>query len=88
MFLLLLILLLIAVATGSLGAVLKATVVIVLSVILAMVVLVWGTFYYLRYRMRRFARDVERHRRSFPTQGRNEPGPGPSGGPGPGELPG
>ncbi len=72
MLLFLFILLLIAAAFGVLGAVIKAAVVMVLAVVLAALILAFGTFYYVRYRLRRFVRDMdERGRREhgYPTRG-------------------
>jgi hypothetical protein len=70
---LILIFLLIAAAAGVLGTVLEVTAVIVLSIILAVLVLTAGTFYYLRYRMRRFVEEVERRRGAYPAQGSRRP---------------
>ena len=61
MVLVLLILLLLAAAAGVLGAVLKATLVIVLSLILTVMVIGWFTVWYAKRRMREFQRDVELH---------------------------
>jgi Kef-type K+ transport system membrane component KefB len=70
-----LLLLLVAAIFGVLGAVLKAALVIVLSIVLAFAILVGGTFWYLRYRLNRFVRDAERHQRGYPTHGEKRPGP-------------
>jgi hypothetical protein len=64
-----LVLLLIAAIAGVLGAVLKAALVIVLAIILAFCILVAGTFWYLRYRLNRFAKEVEKRHRGYPAQG-------------------
>jgi hypothetical protein len=64
-----LIMLLIAAAFGVLGAVLKATFIIIVSLILAVVLLTAGTAYYVRHRFRQYAREVERQRGSYPAQG-------------------
>lgn len=71
-----LILLLLAAALGVLGAVVKVAVVLVLSAIIAVAILVWGTWWYLRYRMHRFAREVQaeadrraRRERAYPVDG-------------------
>lgn len=56
---LLLILLLFAAATGVLGAVLKATLVIVLSLIFSVVVLVYVGMWYARRRMRAVQREFD-----------------------------
>jgi hypothetical protein len=61
MFLVIVILLLLAAAAGVLGAVLKATLVIVLSLVLTVVVLGWLTVWYAKRRMREFQREVELH---------------------------
>jgi hypothetical protein len=67
---LILILLLLAAVFGVLAAVLKITLVIVLSILLTIAVLVAVGYYWIRYRMYRFRRDVERtygpHRRDLP----------------------
>jgi membrane protein implicated in regulation of membrane protease activity len=74
-----LILLLIAAAAGVLGTVLETALVIVLSLILAFLVLVFGTVWYLRYRVRRFVRDADRYRQasrrggSYPARGSSRP---------------
>jgi hypothetical protein len=53
-----LILLLVAAVFGVLGAVLKAALVIALSVVLAVAVLAAAGYYYVRYRLRRFQREL------------------------------
>ena len=68
-----LVLLLIAAIAGVLGAVLKAALVIVLSIILAFAILVAGTFWYLRYRMNRFVREMEKRRGAYPARGHKGP---------------
>ncbi len=57
-----LILLLLAAVFGVLGAVLKVTLVLVLSVILTIAMLVAFGYWWVRYRMYRFQREVERYR--------------------------
>lgn len=54
-----LLLLVLAAATGVLGAVLKVTLVLVLSLILTIVVLAWVGTWYAKRRLREFQRDVE-----------------------------
>jgi hypothetical protein len=54
-----LLLLLLAAATGILGAVLKVTLVLVLSLILTIVLLTWIGLWYAKRRLREFQRDVE-----------------------------
>ena len=73
-----LVLLLIASILGLLGAVLKAALVIVLAIILAFLILVGGTFWYLRFRLNRFVRDLDQRHRGYPTRGSKGP---------PGQLP-
>jgi membrane protein implicated in regulation of membrane protease activity len=55
----LLILLVLAAATGVLGAVLKVTMVLVLSLILTIVLLAWIGAWYVKRRMRAYQRDVQ-----------------------------
>jgi len=55
----LLLLLFLAAAAGILGAVLKATLVIVLSLVATVVVLVWLASWYVRRRVLGFQREVE-----------------------------
>jgi len=55
-----LILLLLAAVFGVLGIVLKATIVIVLTVLLTIAVIVAAGYYWLRYRVYRFRRDLDR----------------------------
>jgi len=55
-----LVLLLLAAVFGVLGAVLKITLVIVLSILLTIAFLGAFTYYWFRYRMFRFRRDVQR----------------------------
>ena len=69
MLVLLLILLLVASIAGILGAVLKAALVLVLAIILVFVILVGGTFWYLRFRLNRFIRAMERRQRGYPARG-------------------
>lgn len=59
MTLFILIMILLAAATGVLGAVLKVTLILVLSLVLSIVVLAWIGVWYAKRRMRRFQRDVE-----------------------------
>lgn len=59
MTLLIVLLLLLAAAAGVLGAVLKFTVIVVLSLVLSVVLLSWIGIWYAKRRMRRFRRDVE-----------------------------
>ena len=56
----LVVLLVLAAAAGVLGAILKATLVIVLSIVLVVMALFWIGSWYVRRRMRGFQRDVER----------------------------
>jgi hypothetical protein len=55
-----LVLLLLAALFGVLGVVLKVTLVIVLSTLLTIAVVSAFGYYWLRYRLNRFRRDVER----------------------------
>jgi len=55
-----LVLLLIAAIFGVLGAVLKAALVLTLGLILAVMVLAWGGWWYAKRRMRAWQADVER----------------------------
>ena len=71
-----LILLLLAAIFGVLGAVLKAALVIVLAIVLAFAMLVTGTYWYVRHRLNRFVRGMERQQRGYPTTGRKRPRPG------------
>lgn len=54
-----LLLLLVAALTGILGAVLKLTLIVVVSLILSIVVLAWIGVWYTKRRLRRFQREVE-----------------------------
>ncbi|MFN2544369.1 MAG: hypothetical protein ABR600_07340 [Actinomycetota bacterium] len=74
MFVIILVLLLLAAIGGVLGAVLKAAFVLILSIILAFVILVGGTFWYLRYRFNKFVRQMDPHQRGYPTRGTKGPG--------------
>ena len=74
MLVVILVLLLVAAIAGVLGAVLKAALVIVLAILLAFVLLVGGTFWYLRYRLNRFARGMERRQRGYPARGSKDRG--------------
>jgi len=83
MALFLLILLILAAAAGVLGAVLKVTLVIVLSFVLAVVLLTWIGAWYAKRRFRAFQRDVEfrydqdrRRRKAYDV--RSEPRQGPA----------
>ena len=69
-----LILLLLAAIAGILGAVLKAALVIILAILLAFVILVGGTFWYLRFRLRRIVRHMDRQQRGYPTRGYKDRG--------------
>ena len=73
MFVVILILLLIAAIAGVLGAVLKAALVLVLAIILAFCILVAGTFWYVRFRLNRVIRQMERRQRGYPTRGSKGP---------------
>ena len=55
-----LILLLLAAIFGVLGIVLKATLIIVLTVLLTIAVVIAAGYYWLRYRVYRFRRDLDR----------------------------
>jgi heme A synthase len=79
----LVLLLLLAAALGILGAVIKVFLVIVLALVLAIV----ATYYYVRFRFRRFVREVQRRQaqgragpggsqRGYPATGTKGPGPG------------
>jgi uncharacterized membrane-anchored protein len=70
---LILILLLLAAVFGVLAAVLKIALVITLSVLLSIAVLVGFAYYWIRYRVNRFRRDIERaygdeRRRTLPPR--------------------
>lgn len=54
-----LLLILLAAAAGVLGAVLKVTLIAVLSLVLSVVVLAWIGVWYAKRRMRAFQRDIE-----------------------------
>jgi hypothetical protein len=71
-----LILLLIAAALGVLGEVLEVAVMLVLGTLLAVVIVIWGGWWYLRYRMRRFIRDVDRELDRQDRRGRAYPAEG------------
>lgn len=71
MVLIILILLILAAVFGVLAAVVKATLVIVLSILLTIALLTAFGYYWIRYRISRLRRDVERtygdrQRRSLP----------------------
>ncbi len=79
-----LVILLLAAAAGILGAVIKVAAVLVLSFVLAILVVVFGSFFYLRHRMRRFLQEAERAERErhgggrgYPTRGSKRPDSGP-----------
>ena len=74
-----LLLLLIAAVAGILGAVIKVTLIIVVSLVLAVVLMVGGSFYYLRWRLRKLLRQGERSQsgRGYPTRGTKRPDAGP-----------
>jgi O-antigen/teichoic acid export membrane protein len=72
--LIILILLILAAVFGVLAAVVKATLVIVLSILLTIALLTAFGYYWIRYRISRLRRDVERtygdrQRRSLPPDG-------------------
>ena len=73
MFVFILVLLLIAAIAGVLGAVLKAALVLVLAIILAFCILVAGTFWYVRFRLNRFVKQMDRRQRGYPTRGSKGP---------------
>jgi uncharacterized membrane protein len=79
MFVAILILLLVAAAAGVLGVVLKATLVLLLTLILSIVLLAWIGIWYAKRRMREFQRDLdsrieESKRRREAYDVRREPG--------------
>jgi uncharacterized protein (DUF58 family) len=57
-----LVLLLLAATFGVLGAVLKVALVLVLGIVLAVIVLAWGTWLWLKRRVHEFEREVDRQR--------------------------
>jgi fatty acid desaturase len=57
-----LILLLVAAALGVLGAVLKIAFALLLGLILAITLIIWGTWLYVRHRLRTWQRDVDQQR--------------------------
>ena len=67
-----LILLLVASIMGVLGAVLKAAFVLILAIILAFVILVGGTYWYLRYRVHKVVRGMDQSR-GYPARGQKRP---------------
>jgi Kef-type K+ transport system membrane component KefB len=78
----LILLLLLAAALGILGAVIKVTLVIVLSFILAVILLGVIGYYYARHRFRRFVKDNQQQpgvpggsERGYPTTGSKGPPP-------------
>jgi hypothetical protein len=73
-FIFILILLVLAALFGVLGAVLKVTLVIVLSILLTIATLGALAYAWLRYRLNRFGRDVER---AYDDRGRRSLPPGP-----------
>jgi membrane protein implicated in regulation of membrane protease activity len=64
-----LILLLLAAIAGVLGAVLKVALVIILAILLTFAILVGGTFWYVRFRLRRLVRHMDRQQRGYPARG-------------------
>ena len=62
MVILILVLLLIAALFGVLGAVLKLAMILVLALVLAFAVLAWGTWWWLKRRVRAFQSEVDRQR--------------------------
>ena len=60
MLVVILILLLVAAALGVLGAVLKIAFALLLGLILAFTLIVWGTWRYLRHRLLAWQRDIDR----------------------------
>jgi uncharacterized membrane protein YphA (DoxX/SURF4 family) len=69
----LIVLLLLAAALGVLGFVLKVAAAIALGLVLTVIILVAGSYWYLRYRVNRFVREVERRRTAYPTRGEKRP---------------
>lgn len=65
----LVVLLLLAAALGVLGFVLKVALAVALGLVLAIVILVAGAYWYVRVKMNRIVREVERRRSAYPTQG-------------------
>ena len=62
MFTLILILLLVAALFGVLGAVLKVALILVMALVLAFVVIAWGTWWWLKRRVRAWQVEVDRQR--------------------------
>ncbi len=62
MVILILVLLLIAALFGVLGAVLKLALILVLALLLAFAVLAWGTWWWVKRRVRAFHAEVDRQR--------------------------
>lgn len=62
MLLFVLIQLLVAAALGVLGAVLKIAFALLLGLILAITLIIWGTWLYVRHRLRTWQRDVDQQR--------------------------
>lgn len=69
----LVVLLLLAAALGVLGFVLKVALAVAVGVVIAIVILVAGGYWYVRHKMRRIVREVERRRTAYPTQGEKRP---------------
>ena len=65
-----LILLLLAAAFGVLGALLKVALVLVFGIVLAVIVLAWGAWFWLKHRVREFEREVDRGRREHERRAR------------------
>ena len=70
MFTFVLILLLLAAVFGVLGAVLKVALVLVFGIVLAVVVLAWGGWFWLKRRVREFEGEIDRGRREHERRAR------------------
>ena len=75
MFVVIVLLLLLAAAAGVLGWVIKVTAIVVLSIILAVIILGVGTYYYVRHRLKRFVKRAQTAGRAYPTTGEKRGGP-------------